>query len=360
MKRDDSQLSAPLKDQADLTWLQVQVVDSGLLEGADPLGVAQIKTIISELGTNILKYAGRGTLSLKRVELEGAIYIWIKATDQGPGIQDINLALQDAYTTGNSLGLGLPSVRRLSDRFSIVSSPGQGTVVDVRKRLRAPQARHSAMDRISASISGRSLHAAPVQRLQSELHDLAGFARPMPGELVCGDLVFLQPQGDGLLIALVDVSGHGPKAAELAEVIRQHLASNTSSDIQARMASLHERLRGTQGAAVALLHVDLKAARVDFCGVGNVCALRAVGEAWRPISKDGVLGQRLPTPMPQSTVLRNGDVILMCSDGISELAARQFVASNAHLPADKLAVDLLSSLGRPFDDASCVVFKWIA
>lgn len=360
MVRNDSLLSASVKDQADLTWLLVEAVDSGLLQGATELGVAQVRTILSELGTNIIKYAGRGTLRLERVEAASAIDILIKAEDQGPGIADIDLAMQDAYSTGNSLGLGLPSVRRLADSFSLSSAPGQGTVVEVRKRIRAPHPQFSAMDRLSASLHEQKVRTRSAQSLKSPQFELGCATRPYPGEVVSGDLVHVQPLPQGLLLAVADVSGHGAKAGALADQIQEYLASKPDADIHRLMANLHERLRGTLGAALALLHVDLQTGQLDFCAVGNVTAQRVVGDSWRPISKDGVLGQRLPTLIRQGTRLRNGDLILVCTDGVSELAARQLAAQGAHRPAEQLATELVTRLGRPFDDASCVVFKWIA
>lgn len=359
MARNDAVLAIPIKEQADLTWLLIEAVESGLLDGATTLGASQVKTILSELGTNIIKYAGRGVLSMKRLEMDGAIDILITATDEGPGIADIDLAMRDAYTTGNSLGLGLPSVRRLSDTFSISSRPGQGTQVEVRKRLRPPSSRHTAMDRLTASMGASSMPAR-AQHLANDLYDLGTFVRPMPGEIVSGDLVHVQPLGQGLLIAVADVSGHGPKAGAVADQLRDHLTSLATADLQRLMTRLHERLKGTLGAALALLHVNLQTALADFCAVGNAYGQRVVGEPWRPISKEGVLGQRLPTLIQQSTRLTNGDLILMSSDGLSELSSRNFAAQNAHLPADKLATELVTALGRPFDDACCVAFKWIA
>lgn len=360
MERNDAALAIPIKDQADLTWLLIETVESGLLDGATELGISQVKTIVSELGTNIIKYAGRGVLSLKRLETDGAIDVVIQATDSGPGIPDIDLAMRDAYSTGNSLGLGLPSVRRLSDAFSITSQPGQGTQIEVRKRLRAPPARHAAIARLTATTDRANAQAARPLRQVTDLYDLGAYVRPMPGEVVSGDLVHVERLGQGLLIAVADASGHGAKAAAVADQIRDYLGAHASADLHRLMAGLHDRLRGTLGAAVALLHVDLLTGVANFCAVGNATCQRAVGDPWRPISKDGVLGQRLPTLIRQSAHLRNADLLLMSSDGLSELSSRNFAADNAHLPADKLAVDLVTALGRPFDDACCVVFKWIA
>lgn len=360
MVSDERWSAFPIKDQADLTWALVKAVESGLLNGCTEIDHALIKTIISELGTNIIKYAQRGVIRVKREESEGAVDIHIGASDRGPGISNIDLAMQDRYTTGTSLGLGLPSVKRLADDFSITSELGLGTQVLVRKRIRRPLRRATVTDQGASVRESKTLRHAPLLARSSAIYEVAAYARPVPGEWVCGDIAWMQEVGDHLLLALVDVSGHGNKAAELAGQISQHLALYPAIDPHELMGSLHGLLRGTQGAAAALIHVDLKTGQAEFCAVGNVSACRVTGLPWKPISKDGVLGQRLPTLLRQSTRLSNGDLILMWTDGVSELAARRYAAKNTHQAAEKLAVDLVTTLGRPFDDASCMVLKWIA
>lgn len=92
-----------------------------------------IATAISELGRNILTYAGSGEILLCPAHVGNKHGIMVVARDEGPGIPDINLALQDAYSTSNSLGLGLPGTRRLMDEFEIHSVVGRGTTVTVKK-----------------------------------------------------------------------------------------------------------------------------------------------------------------------------------------------------------------------------------
>lgn len=92
-----------------------------------------IATAISELGRNILSYAVSGMIIMRPGYFAGRRGIVIIAQDEGPGIADIELALQDAYSTSKSLGLGLPGTRRLMDEFEIVSVVGKGTTVTVKK-----------------------------------------------------------------------------------------------------------------------------------------------------------------------------------------------------------------------------------
>ena len=92
-----------------------------------------VATAISELARNIVRYARRGEIVLRRAEDGGVPGIVIIARDEGPGIPDVNRAMEPGYSTAGGLGLGLPGVRRIMDEFEIVSEVGRGTVVTVTK-----------------------------------------------------------------------------------------------------------------------------------------------------------------------------------------------------------------------------------
>ena len=92
-----------------------------------------IATAISEIARNILVYAVRGEILVFVVTDDGKAGIEIKAIDEGPGIPDIDRAMQDGYSTRKSLGMGLPGARRLMDEFEIQSTVDHGTTVTMRK-----------------------------------------------------------------------------------------------------------------------------------------------------------------------------------------------------------------------------------
>jgi serine/threonine-protein kinase RsbT len=92
-----------------------------------------LATAISELARNIVSYARTGAITVKAVRDSHRRGITVIASDDGPGIVDIQQALRDGFSTSGSLGLGLPGVRRLMDEFEIKSKPGHGTVVTVKK-----------------------------------------------------------------------------------------------------------------------------------------------------------------------------------------------------------------------------------
>jgi serine/threonine-protein kinase RsbT len=90
-------------------------------------------TAASELVRNMLKYANGGKVYIEVVSKGRENGIRLSFEDKGPGIPDINLALKDGYSTGKSLGLGLPGTKRLVSEFNIASEVGKGTTVTVVK-----------------------------------------------------------------------------------------------------------------------------------------------------------------------------------------------------------------------------------
>ena len=86
---------------------------------------------VSELATNLLRYARDGDIILTARDDAGRTGIQVESRDRGPGIPDIARALEDGFSTGGGLGSGLPAVRRLLDDFEITSGP-HGTRVTAR------------------------------------------------------------------------------------------------------------------------------------------------------------------------------------------------------------------------------------
>lgn len=90
-------------------------------------------TAASELTRNMLKYAGGGMATIEVVNEGLQNGIRITFTDEGPGIENIPQAMQDGFSTGKSLGLGLPGAKRLVSEFSIDSEVGKGTTIKILK-----------------------------------------------------------------------------------------------------------------------------------------------------------------------------------------------------------------------------------
>jgi serine/threonine-protein kinase RsbT len=89
----------------------------------------KVITAASEIARNTVDYGGGGTLLVEDVRAGARKGLRLVFSDQGPGIPDVQRALQDGYTTGQGLGLGLSGAKRLSNEFDIKSAPGAGTTI---------------------------------------------------------------------------------------------------------------------------------------------------------------------------------------------------------------------------------------
>jgi serine/threonine-protein kinase RsbT len=126
-----------IRTDADVVTARQQARAMGSELGFSSTDLTLLATAISEVARNITTYAGEGEVALRVVNSNGRSGIEVRASDDGPGIADVELAMQDGYTSGNGLGLGLPGTRRLVDEFELVTAPGAGTRIRLVKWSRA-------------------------------------------------------------------------------------------------------------------------------------------------------------------------------------------------------------------------------
>jgi serine/threonine-protein kinase RsbT len=130
---DGSEVVVPIRADVDVVVARRRARDlaSGLHFSSSELTL--IATAISEVARNIVAYAGTGEIVLRVVEQGQRRGLALVARDRGPGIADIERAMQDGYSTSRGLGLGLPGSKRLMDEFNVASELGKGTVVTMTK-----------------------------------------------------------------------------------------------------------------------------------------------------------------------------------------------------------------------------------
>jgi serine/threonine-protein kinase RsbT len=122
-----------LASDEDVVRLRQLVREQMIAAGFSLIDQTKMVTASSELARNTLRYGGGGEAHLSEISSGLRRGLCISFTDQGPGIEDVELALKDGYTTGGGMGLGLSGAKRLSDEFEIQSTPGLGTTVTIRK-----------------------------------------------------------------------------------------------------------------------------------------------------------------------------------------------------------------------------------
>ena len=193
-----------------------------------------------------------------------------------------------------------------------------------------------------------------------ELLEHSSLIRPCPGEHLSGDAVVIRPLEHGLFVAIVDLLGHGPEAHELTHVIEAYLVRYGTSDVSGLMTRLHQHLRGTRGAVAGLCAIDAATGRTDYAGVGNT-AMRRFGKAeTRLVSQDGVLGQNMRTPRPQTLQLEPGDLIVLYTDGVSDrFTSDDYPGVLRHAPKE-VASNIVQRFGKDHDDAACIAVSYNA
>lgn len=122
-----------IQKEQDVVPFRNRVKEYAVKIGMSLVNQTKLITAASELVRNMLKYAGGGTTFIEVISEGRNSGIRLVFQDKGPGIKDIAMAMKDGFSTGKSLGLGLPGTKRLVNEFDIKSKPGEGTTVSIIK-----------------------------------------------------------------------------------------------------------------------------------------------------------------------------------------------------------------------------------
>jgi serine/threonine-protein kinase RsbT len=122
-----------IETESDIVVARRTVREVATQAGFGATDVTRIVTAASELARNIFQYAGKGTMQWRPAQSNGRPGLELRFLDKGPGMADVGQALQEGYSTGEGLGLGLPGAKRLMDEMDLQSAPGQGTQITLKK-----------------------------------------------------------------------------------------------------------------------------------------------------------------------------------------------------------------------------------
>ena len=125
----------PIRSGADVVTARQVARELAMQIGFTGSEVTVVAAAISEIARNIVDYAGHGEMTLQRADNSGRQGMMIVAEDQGPGIPNVAEAMRYGCATRRGNGVGLPGAKWLMDEFEIVSKPGKGTKVTMRKWL---------------------------------------------------------------------------------------------------------------------------------------------------------------------------------------------------------------------------------
>lgn len=305
--------------------------------GMDEAGAEHVAIVATEACTNLLKHAGGGRILLQtsNQESNGLSVLELLAVDQGPGMANLDHCLQDGYSTASSPGQGLGAIQRMSKQSDIYTLPGRGTAVLARW-----------WSRPTGSKPACAIHLGAVNV-------------PKPGEDVCGDSWSAAWNDQELAIILSDGLGHG-LAARLAsmEAVRQ-LHDNPDLGPKPLLIRIHEALRSTRGAAVAIARINTAQGKLAFAGLGNIAGRIYVGSEARHslVSMNGTAGHQCDRIQEFTYPWPEGGLLLLHSDGLSSGTTLDSYPGLANRDPALIAGVLYRDFSRHRDDATVVVAK---
>lgn len=296
----------------------------------------ELDIVVAEMVSNLSKYGQNGQLLVKPVEEGGLAGLEVISVDTGPGMENVSKMITDGYSTTNTLGHGLGSIKRLADVFQVYSQKGWGTIV-------------------LARIFKERL---PDQRKAGKA-DIRSLILPKSGETACGDGFYARTTKESLKLILGDGLGHGPDAAQAVnEAIKAFKICPDESpvDIIRFISTQVKRTRGLV-ATVAVFNFKEKVWRI--CGVGNI-ATRISGTVTNKnyIAYNGIVGMNIPNSMNDQVIAyERGQHIILCSDGIKTKWDVSKLPGLFRCDLSIVAAALYKDYARHTDDLSIAVGK---
>ena len=307
--------------------------------GFDDVRTGQLAIVISEAATNMVKHARRGEILLRKVLRGGTSGIEVLAIDNGPGMANLRQHMQDGHSTTGTYGVGLGSIRRLSQEFDLYTAPGKGTLL---------------MMVVWGPHASSAIPASPNWQI-------GAVCLPLASEQVSGDAWNVVCEGHELSLMVADGLGHGPLAARASELACALLEESTPglSPLPAPFIELaHGALRGTRGAAMAVAHIDSARRELRFAGVGNIAACAFDAHQRRHLlSHNGIVGSNLRKVQEFRYPWQPGTTLIMHSDGLHTRWDLEQYPGLAQCHPSLIAAALYRDFARGRDDITVVVLR---
>lgn len=285
-----------IDDRSLIAFIKREIHNQAIESGFGPHRAGEIDIIISELTSNLIKYAGSGELLYRVLKEEGKEILEIYCLDDGAGIANINKIMADGYSSSNTLGQGLGAIKRLSNGFNIYSIKDWGTIQYIKiKETNAIE------------------HIVPHKTL-----DFAAIKVNCPGERVCGDGYYVKHTPGGFQIFMGDGLGHGVNAHEaVGAAIKAFKVTRETNPVEI-LRELHKEVKKTRGLVATIASVDYKAGTWTICGIGNISTRLYNGlenKTYTPYN--GIVGHNIPRTLNSTTLpYLKHQMIVMHSDGL--------------------------------------------
>lgn len=319
-----------IREGADVSGARQLVREVGNAVHLCTIATESMAIIISELATNQLRHAGGGRAAVRPVTRDGVVGIEIEMVDHGQGLADPKRAFAGVPRNGESLGIGLAGVQRLSLELDLDTRVGEGT-------------------RILARRFGKPVRGRPSVTI---------LGRPIATEPRAGDAACFWRTDDSLLVMLCDGVGHGVAAREASDLALATTHYHREATPDAVLTACNVALRGSRGAVVALVRMDERGHTVEAASMGNIEAgVCHLGRLEPILAQAGVVGASWAPPvrLPLRLGMPEGALLVLATDG-TQGSLEACGGPGAHLlPPWELAQRILERRGH--DDAMVVVVK---
>jgi anti-sigma regulatory factor (Ser/Thr protein kinase) len=294
---DATHKSFPASDRSYFSIIKKEINKLVRTAGFDEKKIGDVDLVVSELTTNLHKYAVDGEILAGIIkDPNGLVYLEIISIDHGPGMSDSQKMMADGYSSANTLGMGLGSINRLSDKFELYSQKDWGTIV---------------LSRINKTS------ALPLNTRTSNI-ELRALVVAMPGETVSGDGMYYKQTDKYLKLLVGDGLGHGELAnyaVNEAVLSFKSCPYNTPSEI---LRYIHNDVKRTRGLVGAVVVFDLMTRSYEVAGVGNISVrLSNFLDNKNQMSYNGIIGHNVPNTINNQHVMAaDFNQVTLCSDGI--------------------------------------------
>jgi anti-sigma regulatory factor (Ser/Thr protein kinase) len=284
-------LLCPIGDRSQVGEARRRVVELAARVGLGEVPREKLALLVNELGTNLVKHAGGGELIVRA--LPGRPALEILALDKGGGMASVEESFRDGHSTSGTAGTGLGAVRRLASFVDVYSSRPGGTA-------------------IVAHIGAPEVSGSAARRWQ-----VGAVCVSKAGEEVCGDGWAAAETADGYRLMMADGLGHGLGAAEAARAAVRCFERDPTLGPAAQVSAIHQALRGTRGAAVAVVGIDRRAGVAIFAGVGNIAGAIITDRGSRQlVSLNGTAGHTVHRINEFSYPWTDDALLLVHTDGL--------------------------------------------